>query len=137
VSPAGYSGTPLPKKLGIKEGCTVAVIGDPGHADALLQPLPDRVTVRRSLRGPADVVVLFARSVPDVARRHEAAAKAIFPAGGLWVCWPKRTSPLATGVTEQDWRDLLLPTGLVDNKVCAVDEDWSGLRFVHRKDRRA
>ncbi len=132
----GYSGTPLTKKLGIVAGSRLLVLGDPGHAEELLDPLPAGVQVGRRLRGSADVVVMFARDRTAVTRRVPQLWSAISPAGAVWVCWPKRTSPLWTGLSEQDWRDDLLPSGLVDTKVCAVDADWSGLRFVIRKELR-
>ncbi len=132
----GYSGTPLTTKLGIVAGCTVVVLDDPGHAQNLLAPLPEGVVVRATLRGAADVVLVFAHDRAAVTRRVPALWRAIAPAGAVWVCWPKKSSPLWTGISEQDWRDDLLPTGLVDTKVCAVDADWSGLKFVIRKELR-
>lgn len=129
----GYSGTPLPRKLGITAGSTLLVLNDPGHADQLLAPLPDGVKLARRLRGHADVVLVFARDRGAVTRRVPQLWKVIAPDGSLWVCWPKKSSPLWTGISEQDWRDDLLPTGLVDVKVCALDADWSGLKFVIRK----
>lgn len=131
-----YSGTPLTAKLGIAPGCTLVVLGDPGHADVLLAPLPDDVVVRRRLGARADLVLIFARDRATVTRRAPALRRAIDPAGALWVFWTKKSSPLWTGISEQDWRDDLLPTGLVDTKVCAVDADWSGLKFVIRRELR-
>ncbi len=131
-----YSGKTLTAKLGIAPGSALVVLDDPGHADALLAPLPDGVVVRRRLGGHADVVLIFASKRADVKRRVPALRRTVAPAGSVWVCWTKKTSPLWTGISEQDWRDDLLPTGLVDTKVCAVDEDWSGLKFVIRKDLR-
>ncbi len=133
---AGYSGTPLTAKLGIVPGATLVVLDDPGHADHLLAPLPEGVCVRRRLGAAADVVLVFAHDRAAVTRRVPALWRAIAPAGAVWVCWPKKSSPLWTGISEQDWRDDLLPTGLVDTKVCAVDADWSGLKFVIRKELR-
>lgn len=129
----GYSGTPLTKKLGITAESALIVVGDPGHAAELLAPLPDGVRVGQRLRGHADVVLLFARERKSVGDRVPRIWAVISPAGALWVCWPKKSSPLWTGISEQDWRDDLLPTGLVDTKVCAIDADWSGLKFVIRK----
>jgi len=125
----GYSGTPLPQKLGIKAGHRVVVVGTAPSGF-----LPD-VEVRRRL-GPADVIVAFFIERSDLERRLPALERSIFPAGGLWVAWPKRASGVATDLTEDVLREVALPRGLVDNKVCAIDETWSGLRLVWRKERR-
>ena len=136
---AGYSGTPLPKKLGITQGAEVIALGASAETLALLDPLPDDVRVRKTLRSDttADVVLAFVtrRSalVPLVTR----AGPVVFPAGGLWICWPKRTSGVATDITEDVLRDVILPSGLVDNKVCAIDATWSALRFVWRRELRS
>jgi hypothetical protein len=130
---AGYSGTPLPKKLGIDGDSTVALIGAPrGVVDGLLPG----VTVKRQARGSADVVVAFFTERRELERRIGALAKMIFPSGGLWVAWPKRSSGVETTMGEDVVRELALPLGLVDNKVCAIDETWSGLRVVWRRERR-
>jgi hypothetical protein len=134
--PAGYSGTPLAKKLGIRDGDTVAVLDEPADFRSLLDPLPDAVTFRTDLRGGADVVVLFTMSRRDFEKRIDAAGRTIFPDGGLWISWPKRASEVPTDMTEDVVRDVALPRGLVDNKVCAIDETWSGLRIVWRRERR-
>ncbi len=131
---AGYSGTPLPKKLGIVEGSTVAVLG--GGPPGVLDGLPAGVTVKRQARGKADVVIAYFTERRDLERRIDALGRMIFPAGGLWVAWPKRASGLATTVDENVVRDAALPLGLVDNKVCAIDQTWSGLRLVWRRERR-
>ena len=133
---AGYSGTPLPKKLGIKPGAVLSVLGDPGHFMALVDPLPEAVTVRTDARAKADVVVFFTLERRLLERRIGSLARVIFPAGGLWVCWPKRASRVPTDMTEDVVRDVVLPLGLVDVKVAAVDEVWSGLRVVHRRENR-
>jgi hypothetical protein len=130
---AGYSGTPLPKKLGITEGSTVALIGDPS---GVLTGLPSGVTVKRQARGKADVVVAFFTERRDFERRIDALGRMIFPAGGLWVAWPKRSSGRITTMDENVVRGAALPLGLVDNKVCAIDDTWSGLRVVWRRERR-
>jgi DUF3052 family protein len=127
---SGYSGTPLARKLGIKEGHRVAFRGAPDGFSALVDPLPDGVEVRR--RGTLDVVVLFTRRRAELERRFEAAKRALDPAGGLWVAWPKRSSGVETDLTEDAVREIALAGGLVDNKVCAIDETWSGLRLVFR-----
>ena len=130
---AGYSGTPLAKKLGITDGSTVALIAAP---DGVLHGLPDGVRVKRQARGTADVVVAFFTDRAVLERRFEALATMIFPAGGLWVAWPKKASGVLTTVNEDVVRAVALPRGLVDNKVCAIDETWSGLRVVWRRERR-
>jgi hypothetical protein len=130
---AGYSGTPLPKKLGIVEGSTVALIASP---QGVIDGLPAGVTVKRQARGSADVVVSFFVGRRDFERRIGALAKMIYPSGGLWVAWPKRASGRATDMHEGVVREVALPLGLVDNKVCAIDETWTGLRVVWRRERR-
>jgi hypothetical protein len=134
---AGYSGTPLPKKLGIKEDARVSLIGAPDGFERTLDRLPDGVTVSSRVGRGVDVIVFFARTRADLARRAERLSRALDPAGGLWIAWPKGSSALETDLTENVVRDVVLDESLVDNKVCAIDEDWSGLRFVVRKDRRA
>jgi hypothetical protein len=129
---AGYSGTPLPRKLGIKEGSRVAVLSAPDDFDSTLGPLPEGVVVRRRLRGPLDVVVFFTTSRAQLERRIEALRAALDPAGRLWVAWPKRASGVATDVTEDMVREVALSHRLVDNKVAAVDVTWSGLQLVIR-----
>jgi hypothetical protein len=133
---AGYSGTPLPKKLGIKEGATVAFPGEPGTFRTALGALPQGVTVRRRVRGPLDLVVAFVTDRADLAAGLPALMAALTPEGSLWVAWPKRASGVATDVTEDVVREVALPLGLVDNKVCAIDDVWSGLRLVLRKELR-
>jgi hypothetical protein len=130
---AGYSGTPLPKKLGIKDGSTLALIGAPPD---VIDELPAGVTVTREARGRADVVVAFFVRRIDFERRIAGLGKMIFPAGGLWIAWPKRASGIETTMTEDVVRAVALPLGLVDNKVCAIDDTWSGLRIVWRIERR-
>ena len=133
---SGYSGTPLPRKLGIKEGSTVAFPGAPPEFAAALGGLPDAVTVRGRATGSLDVVVAFFRHRDRLERRLEALSTTIFPAGGLWIAWPKRASGVPTDLTEDVVRELGLALGLVDNKVCAIDATWSGLRLVHRRENR-
>ncbi|HVB92366.1 MAG TPA: DUF3052 domain-containing protein [Acidimicrobiales bacterium] len=130
---AGYSGTPLPDKLGIREGTTLALLRAPS---GMLHDLPAAVVVKQSMRGRADVVVAFFIHRVDLERRIVAMGKMIYPAGGLWVAWPKRSSGLETTMTEGAIRELALPLGLVDNKVCAIDDTWSGLRVVWRREMR-
>ena len=131
---AGYSGTPLPKKLGIKEGSLVAALWAPEHFSSLLDPLPRGVRLRSDLRSPAphDVLIAFATTDAELRTRFDRARAKLDPYGGLWMAWPKQSSALATDVKESHVREYGLSTGLVDNKICAIDRDWSGLRFVVR-----
>ncbi len=131
---AGYSGTPLPKKLGITEGSRLALIGAP---PGVIEGLPPGVVVKRQARGSADVVVAFFTQRREFEGRVDALARMVFPAGGLWVAWPKRSSGVETTMHEDVVREVALPLGLVDNKVCAIDETWSGLRVVWRRERRS
>jgi hypothetical protein len=135
---AGYSGTPLPKKLGIKEGARVALLGKPGGFEDTLGGLPAGARMVDAGADGVDVAVLFTTSLADLAGRFREAAERITDAGGLWVAWPKKASGIPTDLNENVIRELGLGEGLVDNKVCAIDETWSGLRFVYRvKDRPA
>jgi hypothetical protein len=129
---AGYSGTPLPRKLGIKPNARVGLIGAPHDFDAVLGELPPGVTVVRRVRGRFDVVVIFVQKRSELERRLPALKEALDQKGGLWVAWPKRSSGVATDLEEGTVRGLGLASGLVDNKVCAIDATWSGLRFVYR-----
>ena len=137
---AGYSGTPLAKKLGIAPGTMVAVLDRAAGRgrrlpEELASTLDPSVRIRTDLRarGPYDVVIVFVRSEAELSRRFEQARARLDQAGGLWVAWPKQSSPLATDLRESHVRTHGLSTGLVDNKVCAIDADWSGLRFVVRR----
>jgi hypothetical protein len=130
---AGYSGTPLPRKLGVKEGTTLALLNAP---PGVIDDLPPGVVVKHAARGNADVVVAFFTRRAELQRRLGALGRMIFPSGGLWIAWPKRTSGVATDMTDEVVRQAALSLGLVDNKVCAVDETWSGLRVVWRLERR-
>lgn len=134
--PAGYSGTPLPKKLGIKAGHTVAVIDGPDDIGDLLVPMPAAVNVRTNGRGKPDVSLVFCHRVADLRRRVELLWTLAFPDRPVWVCWPKKSSPLFRDLTEDGVRDLVLGRGLVDIKVCAVDDDYSGLKLMVRKELR-
>ena len=125
-------GSPLVRKLGIKPGLRLGLIGAPDGFDATLGELPDGVAVRRRLRGPLDVIVAFYVDRAELSRRWPALRGALEPAGGVWIGWPKRTSGVATDLNESIVRELGLAAGLVDNKVCAIDEVWSGLRLVVR-----
>lgn len=134
---AGYSGTPLPKKLGIKEGHRLAILGPPQGFARTLGKLPARVTTVNGLEGgPFDVILLFVVEKEHLDMAFPATARHLKPDGGLWVAWPKKVSGVLTDLTEDRVREVALATGLVDNKVCAIDEVWSGLRCVTRvKDR--
>ena len=132
----GYSGTPLATKLGVKPGSSLRLVAAPGDFEETLAPLPGGVTIRRTGAYKADVVVLFTTTYADLAARVEPLGKAVHPDGALWVSWPKKASGVPTDVTEDSIREVALPLGLVDNKVCAVTDVWSGLRLVWRKERR-
>ncbi len=129
---AGYSGTPLPKKLGIKAGACVALVAAPAGFRRALAPMPADVEVREHARGKLDVIVFFATRERELVRRFPAFSRALQPDGGLWVAWPKKTSGVATDLTFDPVQQTGLDAGLVDNKVCAIDETWSALRFVVR-----
>ena len=128
---AGYSGTPLPRKLGVKDGSRVLLDGAPdGFA---LEPLPEHTTVHhRAGAGQYEVIVAFCPDAARVLRRFGPLAARLATAGGLWIAWPKRSSGVPTDLTEDVVRDIGLTADLVDNKVCAIDQTWSGLRFVRR-----
>jgi hypothetical protein len=131
---AGYSGTPLPRKLGIKPRHRVALLGAPDGFE--LGELPEDVSVGRRAGGKVDVILTFHTSRAELERRLPALRAMMEPAAGLWIAWPKRASKVETDITEDVLREIALPTGLVDNKVCAVDETWSGLRLVIRREYR-
>jgi hypothetical protein len=130
VDAAGYSGTPLPRKLGIRPGSRVLLVGAP--ADFGLGPLPEVDVHHRAGRSPYDVVLAFAPDRRALAARFIPASGRLTTAGGLWVAWPKRSSGVPTDLDENVVREFGLAAGLVDNKVCAIDATWSGLRFVVR-----
>lgn len=129
---AGYSGTPLVRKLGIKPGITLGLVGTPDDFDRTLGELPDDVAVRRRLQGRVDVIVAFYVERSALERRLPALRDALEPSGGLWIAWPKLASGVTTDVSETVVRELGVAAGLVDNKVCAIDAVWSGLRLVYR-----
>ena len=129
---AGYSGKPLVLKLGIKPGCRLATIDAPSGLDTTLGTLPDGVTKTTTLRGSHDVVLLFARSKKALERRFDEVAKVVAPAGSFWVSWPKKTSDVLSDLDENVVRAVGLNRGWVDIKVCAIDDTWSGLKFVTR-----
>ena len=125
----GYSATPLAAKLAITATTRVAVLAAPAGFTARLDDVPPPHT---RLRGRFDVIVQFAGSRVTLERRLEALIAALAPRGGLWIAWPKRSSGIDSDLDDRVVRETLLATGLVDNKVCAIDETWSGLRFVRR-----
>ena len=131
---AGYSGTPLPQKLGLKPSARFCVLGAPRSFAGTLGVLPAGVVLSDAARGSSmfDVIVCFVASRAALDRALPRAQKRLDPQGGLWICWPKKASGVATDVTDNDVRRLGLASGLVDNKVCAIDDVWSGLRLVVR-----
>ena len=136
MTAAGYSGTPLPKKLGVKAGHRVAWLGAPDGFDETLGELPDGVSVQRRLGAGLDVLVQFVTERATLARRLPKLKDAVFPDGAAWVAWPKKAAKADTDITEDVVRDEALPLGLVDVKVCAIDATWSGLKLVVRKELR-
>ena len=133
---AGYSGTPLPRKLEIKEGSRVATVGAPADFASRLGALPAGAKLRRGLRAPRDLTIWFVTS----RRQLEGDLRRVIPGpgqGSLWVAWPKKASGVTTDVTENVLRQVILPHGLVDRKVCAIDTTWSGLLFSWRKPARS
>lgn len=132
--PNGYSGKPLFQKLGLKPGLRCLPLDPPDHYDALLQGVEGVAFVQ----GPdtADVVHLFCERRQDLESKIQVALSHVAAGGMLWVSWPKKSSPKFVDLTEDDIREIVLPTGWVDVKVCAVDQDWSGLKFLRRADPR-
>ena len=136
MTPTGYSGTPLVTKLGIKSGSTVVVENAIAGYRKLLAPLPSDVRFAKSISHDVDVVHLFATRRAELAIRLAQLFASIRPDAAIWVSWPKRASKKPTDITEDVIRDIALPLGLVDIKVCAVDETWSGLKLVKRRNTR-
>lgn len=132
----GYSGTPLAKKLGINPGFQVALIAAPENYPALVSPLPDGVTFSSRLSQKTDLVHIFSTRRSELATTLANLRTKIKPTAAVWVSWPKKASKVATDITEDAIRELCLPLGFVDVKVCAVDEIWSGLKLVIRKELR-
>jgi CheY-like chemotaxis protein len=129
----GYSGTPLPRKLGIRNGSRVALLGAPPRFERTLGPLPEGAALRRDARKAANVILLFVKSRADLGKRFAGAARAMGEPGALWVVWPKKASGLATDLGANEVRDFGLTSGLVDYKIAAIDATWSGLCFARRK----
>ncbi len=132
---AGNSGTPLPKKLGITGDAVYVLINPPAGFTELLGDVGDAV-LQRNLMAPIDVIVAFFTERARLEAKWPSLIEAAQPLGAVWVAWPKKSSGVATDITEDVLRAALLKTGWVDNKVCAIDDTWSGLRFVMRKDTR-
>ncbi len=135
---AGYSGTPLWKKLGLAEAMTVAALDAPDHLDELLHDRPNGIVFRSSARGRPDLSLVFCPDRAALRRRRAQLGRLAHPDRAVWVCWPKKKSPRFVDLTEDDIRSEILggPDGLVDVKVCAVDDDWSGLKLMVRRDMR-
>lgn len=129
---AGYSGTPLPRKLGIKAGYAVATPGAPSDFQVTLGALPDDVVLRRRVQGRCDLIVWFVGSRRELRRRIQRYGARAGP-GGLWICWPKKASGVQSDLSERVVRETGLSSGLVDYKIAAIDQTWSGLRFTRRK----
>lgn len=129
---AGYSGTPLPRKLGIKEGSTVVLVNAPDDLERTLGALPASVTLRRVNAGSRDLTLWFVTTRRELEQRVDAMAAQVGD-GGLWIAWPKQASGVATDITQNDVRRLGLSHGLVDYKICAIDDTWSGLKFATRQ----
>ena len=136
---AGYSGTPLPRKLGIGEDDEVAVVGAPdGFTERLTALVGDEAQIRTDIGtgGMFDVIIAFVTWAADLDSQLGLLRSRMAPACGLWIAWPKRASKVPTDMTDNVIREIALPTGLVDNKVCAIDQTWSGLRLVIRRELR-
>jgi hypothetical protein len=134
---SGYSGTPLAKKLGIKAGFRIKTFKPPSNYAALLAPLPEDVTIASTARPPVDLWHLFVRSRKELVAKLPQCREEIKPDGMIWVSWPKKTSGVITDMAEDVVREVAFPLQLVDVKVCAVDETWSGLKLVIRREQRA
>jgi hypothetical protein len=134
--PAGYSGTPLAKKLGIKAGIRVFVENAPNDYAALLDPLPEEVHFLDAIEDELHMIHLFTDSAKELAAKLKRYRKKLRPDGMFWVSWPKKASKVPTDITEDTIRAVALPLGFVDVKVCAVDAVWSGLKLVIRLENR-
>jgi hypothetical protein len=132
TQPAGYSGTPLPKKLGIKPGHRIAFVHAPGNFAATLGALPEEVEIVEPDAGPLDLAVFFTTRAEALPAAFRQLGPRVHPDGTLWIAWPKKASRVPTDVTEDVVRAVGLAEGMVDVKVCAIDAVWSGLKFVYR-----
>lgn len=132
----GYSGKPLHTKLGVKPATTIVTVGAPRDYKALLQDPPKSVRITSTLKGTPEIVHVFATALEELEKQLPSLLKAIAKDGAIWVSWPKKASKVVTDITEDRIRDVALPLGLVDVKVCAVSDIWSGLKLVIRKENR-
>ena len=133
---AGYSGTPLAKKLGIKGGSRIFLLNAPGNYLQLVSPLPDGVQIAPQITSHTDVIHIFSTKKEELSQALHTCLEKMRPNGMIWVSWPKKSSKVPTDITEDTIREVALPLGLVDIKVCAVDDVWSGLKLVIRKEKR-
>ncbi len=136
MSAEGYSGTPLARKLGITEGDVIALLSAPAGFLELLPDLPPDVVFRAHARGRFAMAISFQTDRAVLERRIEPVLRGLPAAGALWVAWPKKASKVPTDITEDTIREVVLPRGLVDVKVCAIDATWSGLKVVRRRELR-
>jgi len=134
--PAGYSGTPLARKLGIKASSHVLLLDAPPELASLLEPLPPGVAFESKAGPQVDIAHVFVTQRQELARHLGTLRRTLKPDAALWVSWPKKASKVPTTVTEDTIRELALPMGFVDIKVCAVSDTWSGLKLVVRKELR-
>ncbi len=132
---AGYSGVPLPRKLGIRAGTAVALVSAPQGLDRRLGPLPDGARILRGGRGTADLILVFARSLAELRESFAPASRRLSERGAIWMIWPKKASGMATDLGQRQVREFGMAEGFVDYKVCAIDETWSGLLFTRRRAR--
>jgi hypothetical protein len=133
---AGYSRTPLPQKLGIKPGLTVITINAPTNYHRLLGTIPEGVTFSDHLKPDSSFIHVFVKKCSELEKKLSTFRKKIADTGMVWVSWPKRSSGVSTDVTEDVVRAVALPIGFVDVKVCAIDEAWSGLKLMVRRENR-
>jgi Protein of unknown function (DUF3052) len=135
---AGYSGTPLEKKLGMKEGFKVRLVNQPDYYLSLFAELPENIDFLKDKKTKKNLIHYFTKQAKDLYKDIVSLRNEIEPNGMIWISWPKKASKIPTDITEDVIRDLALQNGLVDIKVCAVDEIWSGLKLVIPvKDRKA
>ena len=134
---AGYSGTPLPRKLGLRPGSRIAILHAPDGFDKAIEPLPHGVTMLSRLASDVDVLIFFTEQQKELRARFDRLVDSVRPDGMLWICWPKKASKRQTDLTEDRIRAIALEGGVVDVKVCAIDEVWSGLKLVRRTRDRA
>lgn len=136
MATAGYSGTPLPKKLGLNEGEILVLVNPPQGVEEMLGPLPAAAKLSRKLADSNKLVLLFCRDTATLRKALPGVMKKLRADSSLWISWPKKTSKLFADLTEDGIRAIVLPTGLVDVKVCAINDDWSGLKLMVRKEQR-